>query len=458
MNKFEILIPEMNLENLMQDSVLMRNAKKPTTKDKILDRAAFLLSQITYLMHNNDQGQLNGQVHLYSKILKSYVPDYHKYMKFFEKLDIVLISNSYSTGNKYSKKYSLGPAVEGDKLKVYTLTNKRLIQKIRKQSFDPVARKKYGYLLDMFHKLSVPEEYVPCKSKQNYVVEKQNFYPHQSILVNKLNSNVDENWTFKIGASGRLYNPISNLSKKIRPHLLYDGRYLLVEIDVKNSIPYFSIPLLRRNIIARTPKLRRILIDSNPEVFTESYLDWWLRQDVSLAQDSKNYIAEVLDGKIYDQAAELWNNMMGKQYDRKSVKIPFLSVLNQPPTYLSKKRRILTEEFPNVMKTVNTVNNGFIKTKNGEGENEWKEGDLRCPFAMFTQRAESWFILDVVCKKMHEKHPDCPIFSIHDALYTIPHYADILKKTMIEESERIFGAPLPVHVKDFAGSQDAKAA
>ena len=110
------------------------------------------------------------------------------------------------------------------------------------------------------------------------------------------------------------------------------------------------------------------------------------------------------------------------------------------------------------METVNTVNRGFQKTKKGKGENKWQEGDLKCPFAMFTQGAEAWFILDLVCKKVHKKYPECPMYPLHDAIYTIPDYAHIIKRAMIDESERLFGQALKVGQKDLSDVQGAQAA
>jgi hypothetical protein len=60
-------------------------------------------------------------------------------------------------------------------------------------------------------------------------------------------------------------------------------------------------------------------------------------------------------------------------------------------------------------------------------------------FAYLLQRAESYLLLNVVCREFHEKFPTQPVFTIHDAVYTFEEYLPDLQSLLQERFYEITG-------------------
>ena len=54
-------------------------------------------------------------------------------------------------------------------------------------------------------------------------------------------------------------------------------------------------------------------------------------------------------------------------------------------------------------------------------------------------RIEAYLILDVVCEKLCDLHPDLPIFTIHDSIITIDGKENIIKNILETEIEKVIG-------------------
>ena len=61
-------------------------------------------------------------------------------------------------------------------------------------------------------------------------------------------------------------------------------------------------------------------------------------------------------------------------------------------------------------------------------------------FAYLLQKTESYLMLEVICREFHEKHPSAPVFTIHDAICTLPQYLPDLKELILERFPEITGA------------------
>jgi len=456
---YTILIPaSIDLTTLLETSDHYQNTKKTSTRKKMIDRAAILLYQIIFQRQKTKNSQGLDFVRLNSNCLRALVSDYNIYIRHFLNSGVLETDDSYSSELHVSKGYKFSQEVNSKDLCSFKITDKRLLSKLKNLIKDKHARKKYAHLLNWFKRLSVPTGTMRNLMAEGVLDEKSSeFYSLQSIIVDKLNDNKKSDyWTFKQGTSGRLYNPISNLSKMIRPHLIFDNKYHLVEIDIRNSIPYFSLLLFDSETIFKYQDLRNILKKANPDVFNDSSLEDELNQ-FQRARDFEIYRNQVLAGTLYDEVAELWNKKTNRNYDRGSAKKKLLAILNEPNMFDSREKEALYGQYPNVVKAFKRLKQGFKKTKKGKGKYRYREGDLRCPFAMFTQGVESWFVLDIVCEKLKRLHPDCPLFTIHDALYTTPAFSDLVRRVITDESQKIFGHSLSVKLKDLGKIAKTKA-
>lgn len=71
------------------------------------------------------------------------------------------------------------------------------------------------------------------------------------------------------------------------------------------------------------------------------------------------------------------------------------------------------------LQSFDQTNSGYLKSKKGK-KSKWLPGDQECPFAHETQKLEARVVLDIVCKEIELRHPNIPLFTLHDCLFTIP--------------------------------------
>jgi hypothetical protein len=81
---------------------------------------------------------------------------------------------------------------------------------------------------------------------------------------------------------------------------------------------------------------------------------------------------------------------------------------------------LFSREFPSVAR--------FIRQQ--------KQADYRT-LAQNMQRAESRFVIDIVCRRLMDHHRDIPVVTIHDSIMTTPEHAATVKRIMDEEFQRM---------------------
>ena len=90
------------------------------------------------------------------------------------------------------------------------------------------------------------------------------------------------------------------------------------------------------------------------------------------------------------------------------------------------------------MKSFECHNKGYYQTRKMKGIGQWNpdiDGE-RCPFAIITQKIEAYMVLENVGKRITDEVPEAPIFTIHDAVYTIPKYD--IKLIILSEFKAVF--------------------
>jgi|ERR1035437_368218 hypothetical protein len=68
-------------------------------------------------------------------------------------------------------------------------------------------------------------------------------------------------------------------------------------------------------------------------------------------------------------------------------------------------------------------------------------------FSYLLQRAESYLVLNVVCREFHDKYPSAPIFTIHDAVITYEEYLPDLHRLILERFYETTGIKVGVKTK-----------
>lgn len=85
------------------------------------------------------------------------------------------------------------------------------------------------------------------------------------------------------------------------------------------------------------------------------------------------------------------------------------------------------------------------------GVDKWIEWILKTigksKFSLLLQRAESYLVLDVVCREFIQRYPSVPVFTIHDAVLTYEEYLPDLQKRLLERFQEITGVKVGIKNK-----------
>jgi hypothetical protein len=291
---------------------------------------------------------------------------------------------------------------------------------------------------------------------------------------------------FKIDEkAGRVHTSLSNLKKEFRNFLTYDGKRL-VEIDVKNSQPFFSLAILNEafwrtgeeavfgssfnisytNDIHSKPILKQPLTSPNTISFLQQYTQGLYTHNIyerlhntsSLVMIQKTvgdididelsrYRELVISGRIYEHLLKNFTDKTGRDNltrdDMKKVVFTILFSKNEEDMpearslkeRNSKESRVLAKEifrasFPSIYSV-------FEKLK--EGNNAL--------LACLLQTIEADVILNKICERVRKERPYLPLFTIHDSLLTTEGNELYLKQVMEEEFARNIGATPNLTVK-----------
>ena len=234
----------------------------PTFKPYKRDKLAYLLHKIATLGATNKNIEIkDGYVPLYSPALQNIVQNYRSYLEYAERVGIIQINESYLTG-KVSKSYRF---VVRDRINMikYKATDFTLIGSLKRYR---LAQKKtvvkHKYLTKWFNKkLTIDYKKVEAFLDEEWILKNENEAlwdydrsrkifksPYLQLTSAKLAADflIRGEYNLKIDANvHRFHSNLVNMRGLIRNAVTYDGQNL-VSIDIKNSQPYFSTLLLRR--------------------------------------------------------------------------------------------------------------------------------------------------------------------------------------------------------------------
>jgi len=414
----------------------------------IKDRAAFLLSQISMgTLNDNRIIDKKGFTQLSSSILQSNVKNYKEYMTYFQRLGIIEVDKKYSNfgGREKCKGYKFTKHIDTSAYYNHYIYDKRFLSSLYKWQRPKETINKYDYLYKWFSQIELSLDVA------DRVLDHTN--QHQRDWVKNIGN--EYSWSFQQKKTNRIFTHITKLKKELRQQIHFGG-VPTIEIDIKNSIPFFSIVLFNNRKLITDDTIKQYLKESNEYIVgnLDALYNYQLGEGIGgnsmlscssylmlgeydqLADnftDIDNYRNKVLDGSLYNYLAERWNDSLNTEYDRSSAKKKLMTILNSPSHYKNGEREILVAEYPNVMKLVDRLNYNYFITGKRKLKRKYKHA-LDCPFAYFTQKMEAHFLLDRVCRRIAEDFPDCPMYTVHDAIGTTEAYKEVIIEIMKEES------------------------
>lgn len=451
-NHYEALLPaRLDLDHLLQSSPPQM---KYYQKDPVCIRAGlcYIISVIVkaMIMERTDTDMSiklkdSDYVHLYSKALQNVLSNYKQYITYLEKHGIITSNNSWSSFNNYSIGYKLTDKYAQDVLagniKKSTIYSRNFLNSFRKYNQPENVKKKYPYLYKWFHDLDFDEHEADRILDSVYKYERTNIRTKlKSSLYNLRN---EATWTFRTGETSRLYNPISNLRKELRTALRCNGERL-VEIDIKNSLPFISLIFFDSSVIT---KYKEVIIRFAPYLYENSNalpcFSVERNECISNLKDVQKFKEAILGKDVYKDIACMWNEFLDTRYDRKRAKAKFLEIVNSPRYIESEEKELLRTEYPNVIRVIDTINGNFCTKKRRKN----KSGSYKdAPFAYITQTIESHFILDRICGGLAQELPDAPLYTIHDAIFSTAKFANEVINKIRSVSKDMFGVEARTHL------------
>lgn len=362
-----------------------------------------------------------GFVSLDSKLLEHYSYSYVRYFNYFLKNGI-LEKRIYSTDKNransfrfiYDSEIDCNEFVKIDVSNLQKLKNFELIEKHTGND------EKCTHLVKWFYEgLEIDFQQAILEAQKE-----PNFLKRQSCLLGIEKLKNKEYWfTRNSHTDNRLHTPLTNLSKKLRPFLKFDGEKL-VNLDIRCSQPYFLVVLVERLYSTidtlMFENLKYHLYSSGFRKEYSKIKNWILNEDFYteiskvLFEGRKIYLTRnewIGRGKNREKKTVTYENE--RELTKKLILRLFYIDTN---SYLYKHDsdlKIFDEKFPYF--------SAFLK--------ELKKSNYKY-LSKLMQNEEAYCILDVVTKKLTQLYPKMPLFTIHDSIMTTESWAE---KTKLKE-------------------------
>lgn len=440
-----VIIQEQLLQELKQS--IEKNNRTSHIKLK-LDVAVFYVSLLNSIpsFYREDEQEEKG-VSLHSKKMESYNSEYKKYFDFLTEQGFIIKISNYGADIGECNYYDISNEYNNNEVISYVITDKVLLKGIeRTNSKNPekgLDKRKYceqkrPHLIKFFDdKLKIDEERAIEILKPLLENGEKRKYISGMCLVNEFKYG---NWQYSIqpDTDNRLHSSMTRLNKVLRPCITYDGEKLGL-VDIKSSQPFFFCVILKAILSKDRGLLKQI---GATRILNKKHIDGLFNLDVD-TDEVNRFISLIINGDFYDYFGQKLNikyDDKGKPYRKVSNFSSKKKKWNREPTriilfdsvrdlaknavmeiFFSKPRTPIPEAksfrqtFPNVFKVMSYIKCSGLK------------------FDCLLTNVEAYCFLDCAAKEFSKKHPNVPLFSIHDSLVTTQQYLPLLKEE-IEQS------------------------
>ena len=335
---------------------------------------------------------------------------------------LIETDSRYIPGTK-STGYRLGPALRDVPFKKYFSASKRFLKRVA--DFKKHINTPIGFSLPVHEHLdrwladitiapiweSVLHSMDPDKAliAQQQVELIQSGYLHRSVC-----------------KQGRFHSNFSSLCRELRPCLQYQGQPLL-EIDIRNSQPYFLSMLLLSVKLSNSnsSNLKNLMFDSMHSSIInleETGRERERRRGRpyecpfwALEKDHVKFTNAVINGKFYEEFLQEVDNEREREDMKPKV---FQCIFGDEKTMIhSTMGRMFKDRYPSVFNMIME-----LKSKKGY---RWVGQEL--------QRMESERVVAGVCGRLMTEHPTIPLISVHDAIMTTKEYMPLVQGLLKQE-------------------------
>jgi hypothetical protein len=439
------------------------------TKAKGLEmRTNYFLSQV---MTTNENWKLNKDNDFYrnicSKTMKLIIgDDYYGIMELLTGGDdpVVESDESYSNFSSYDQyckgyrltaKYNTGEYVYRELPRKFT---DKIIKYLPEDAETVKMTQRYSFLLDQYqnHRLQVnPSIYEYISNFGHQLLErveddnqyqKNMIYNHLGRWLYYVQKFEEGNFNPMVaGTNHRLNSVFTNLPKVLRGFINCNGK-LLYSVDLSASQPYILSKVLDSrffhdtsngfNLFSIYKEVYDLLMDNGYLIsnsssnsgmypfmwsvfFTPKELDSILEyQQIPFLNDyyryviSKGYDYQLIEQELLDKRTEFKKSTMYILFDD-----------HRGHRLVNQQVRLFKHVYP--------------------GVNRWLELSHKVignrELSLVMQRCESWLLLNNVCREFLNQHPNIPLFTIHDGLYTYKEYTPNLSSLILTICSEIVG-------------------
>ena len=452
--------------DLLDKSTLLHNKPTHIEDDGWIQNCRWIVHSIIQLSFDKRYNNKSGEyVPLYSKVLKKNCGNHYSvYLEGMLNNGIIECDDMYSKVTHESFGFRLSEKYAVSTLKHITLTDTFLVRRIKEYRKEKIAELKTksapiahlirwltydGLKIDKEEALEFLETYKRKLSselskrnlKKGHLKKQDAFVLRRYYKIKNQIESWGSNKHISIDdAGGRLYSPITGLPSLFRNFLTFNGEEL-VGFDIKNSQPlHFLIMLKKEFWKSYTPGLTLKRLDSRLWRYLQGEVDY---ADVIMFQESPetqyskgftNYTFKnlVLYGKLYEFICfKFFNKHLTKGgidrfNTRAKTKQEFMHMMYHNPKEFYSKAKAVFADFEKLFPTEAAVMNLMKKRKYND-------------FPIILQKLEAQMLLHKVAKRVYDKNPDIPLFTIHDSLLTTKTYANTLKSILEDEYKKLLG-------------------
>jgi hypothetical protein len=224
----------------------------------------------------------------------------------------------------------------------------------------------------------------------------------------------------------RVHTTLSKLNKKYRHLLSIDGKKL-VSLDLASSQPFLLLSLLNPGFWTFSDEQLNLATIG----FTEKDIEpQKIHSIISLLsksspmEDVKGYTELVCNGNLYQSIHEIIHNTSVQMTaeDKENIKRVFFKILYASNYSKSDRLSIFKKHFPTIYELVNLIKR--------------KDKDL---LSKILQRLESFLFIDIIANRIISDHPNIPVLTIHDSIYTTVGNEDTIEVIVRDEIAKYTG-------------------
>lgn len=427
--------------------------KYPPDFEYKVDHFYFIIEYLAKGMEQGDLDQNLGFINTSSVRLQKRIRNYKQYLDHMLEHRFIRTDMEYIPGVK-SKGYLISGKNETDTtinlIPIESFVSRKNRKKDNRERIakNKDTEKNYPHLTKWFNeKLQIDSKSAKLKLNEMYPVQtggikgtkKGEASRHTKRVKSMYSINKLENHNFYYSVDdnvGRFHSNLANIKKELRNYINYDGERL-VNIDIKNSQPFFSTLLFDPAFYEEKSKTINIydiptsfplLLSSVSSVSSHSIASFTIMLGKTLQNTDnekyREYLEMVNSGEFYKQLhAKMYPD---KGFDKSKVKLMILIIFFTKNRSFSKKggqsKKDFKSKFPEIYKLF-----ALIKKKNHRA------------LAHILQRIESEIIIQRVVKRISTEKAELPIFTIHDSIATTQGNEDYVSRIIKEEVKKATG-------------------